>query len=109
MYVVGLAFSLSLLALAAYVGWTFYSNYRSNIGTRWQRALEAAQESATMLWQKFCIVLAAIVAQLDNVADLLGAPEAKDFINTWLGNPKVIAAVMLGIVTVTILARKRSL
>lgn len=109
MHLLGLIFSLGLLGLVGYGVWQFYLDYRSEIGTPWSRAVKAAQFSATILWQKFCIVLAAIVAQLDNVADLVGQPEAKDFINTWLGNPKLIAAIMLGMAAVTIMARKRSL
>lgn len=109
MYTLGLIFSLSILAFAGYVGWTVYSDYRTEVGTRWQRLLATAQHSATLLWSKFCIVIAAVTAQIDNVADLLGAPEAKDFINAYVGNPKIIAALMLVMATVTIVARKRTL
>ena len=110
MHMLGLLFSLALLALVGYGGWTFYKDYKDEkVGSVWQRAVAAAQHSATMLWQKFCIVVAAVVAQLDNLADLFNAPEAKDFINTWLGNPKLIAAIMLAMATITIVARKRTL
>ena len=40
---------------------------------------------------------------------LAGVPEAKDFINNWIGNPKVISAVMLAIAAITIKARSRTL
>lgn len=109
MHTLGIIFSLCLLAFASYVAWTVYSQYRIETGTRWHRLLATAEHSATILWSKFCIVVAAVTAQLDSIADLLGAPEAKDFINSWVGNPKLIAGIMLAIATITIMARKRTL
>lgn len=109
MQTLGLIFSLGLLAIVAYIAWSFYSDYRTETGTRWQRLLGAANHSVTILWAKFCLVVAAVTAQLDSIADLFGAPEAKDAINAYVGNPKIIAAVMLAMACVTIFARKRTL
>jgi hypothetical protein len=97
----------SVLALIGFVCWTVYSQYRLTTGTVFQRLLAGARNSATILWSKFVAVIALITMQLDNVADLLGSPELKEFINQWVGNPKTIAAVMLIISGVTIYARLR--
>jgi hypothetical protein len=96
-----------VLGLIGYIVWTVYSQYRLATGTPFQRALAGARNSATILWTKFVAVVALVTLQLDNIADLLGAPEAKDFINQWVGNPKVIAAIMLAIASVTFYARVR--
>lgn len=109
MHTLGIIFSIAMLAFAAYVAWTVYSQYRKETGTTWNRLLATAEHSATILWSKFCYVLAGIVGQLDNIADFFNAPEAKDFINTWIGNPKLIAGIMLAMAFITIMARKRTL
>lgn len=107
LHAIGIGFTIAMLAFAAYVVWVNYSEYRKTTGTTWERLLATARNSATILWSRFCFVLAGIVAQLDNFTDLIGQPEMKDFINTWVGNPKVIAAIMLGIASITIYARTR--
>lgn len=109
MTIVGTTFTVAIIALAAYFAVTLYINYRKAVGTTWQRLVTAAESSATMLWAKFCAILAALVSQLDNIADIAGQPEAKTFIDSWIGNPKIIAAVMLGIAVITMAARKRTL
>jgi cellobiose-specific phosphotransferase system component IIC len=96
-----------VLGLIGYIVWTVCSQYRLTTGTHFQRALAGARNSATILWTKFVAVVALVTMQLDNLADLLGAPEAKDFINQWVGNPKIIAAIMLAIASVTFYARVR--
>jgi H+/gluconate symporter-like permease len=102
-----IAFLAAVLFLFGYIVWTVYSQYRAASGTQFQRLLAGARNSATILWSKFVTLVALITLQLDNIADLLGAPEAKDFINQWIGNPKTIAAIMLVIASVTFYARTR--
>lgn len=98
-----------LFLIAAYYAGLVYFQYRKTTGTFWQRIIPAAGNSATMLWGKFVLVLSALVSQLDNIADLLGQPEIKDYIQTTLGNPKAVATVMALIAVVTMVARKRTL
>lgn len=102
-----IVFDVAIAALFCYIAVTVYLQYRKQVGTTWERLLGAAKDSATILWSKFCILLACVVGQLDSLADLFGAPELKDFINTWIGNPKVISGVMLAIASITIYARMR--
>jgi thiol:disulfide interchange protein len=102
-------FSIAVLLVAAWIIWTFVQAYWREQGSTFDRLLGAAQESATILWSKFTVIVAAIVAQLGDIADLIGQPEWKDAINVWLGNPKVVAGVMLAISVITITARKRTL
>lgn len=109
MHTIKVFFDLLFLAIIAYVGVTNYLQYRKEVGTTWQRLLATAKDSATILWSKFCILVAAVAGEADNLADFLGAPEAKDFINNWIGNPKVISAIMVAIALITIKARGRTL
>ena len=109
MHVARLIVSLAFLAVAGWIVWTFVQAYRKETGSTFDRLLMAARESATILWAKFCMIVAAVVSQLDNLADFIGQPEWKDAINTYLGDPKIIAGVMLAISVITISARKRTL
>jgi hypothetical protein len=104
-----LLIDLAFAAVFVVVGFHLFTQYRKANGSTWQRLLSAAKESATILWGKFCLLLAALVSQLDNLADIAGMPEAKTFIETWLGNPKAVAGIMLALSLVTIAARKRTL
>ena len=105
-----LAWTVGTLILLAYVVWTIYSQYSKEVGTSvWSRLIAACRDSATILVAKLTAILAVVVAQLDNLADLFNAPEAKDFINQWVGNPKVISAIMLAITFLVFRARMRTL
>lgn len=108
LFYIRILFDVGIGVFGLYVAYTFYSQYnKENAPTVWQRLLWTARDSATILWSKFVFVLSAVVAQLDNFADLLGLPELKDFINKWIGNPQVISGVMLAIAAITIYARTR--
>jgi hypothetical protein len=109
MQTIRLLLSLAFAALAIYVAVTVYLEYLKAQGSTWDRLLCAAKDSATMLWSKFCLLVAGITGSLDSVADLLGAPQMSDFVNKWVGNPKIIALVMLVISIITMTARKRTL
>ena len=99
----------TLAAIAVYYIVVTYMRYRSGVGTQWERLIAAASNSATMLWSKFVLVLSAVVSQLDNVADFLGQPEMKGYIQTLIGNPKIIATVMALIAIVSMMSRARTL
>lgn len=108
MHTIRVIFDLCLVAALGYIVVTFYLQYREEqVGTWWQKSLAAARDSATILWTKFCAALALVVYQLDNIADLAGFPEVKEFINVWFGNPQVISGLMLAIAAVTFWARTR--
>jgi hypothetical protein len=107
--VIRYTFDIGILAVAAYFAYTVYDGYRDATGTTWQRLLAGARSSATILWAKFCLILAGLVGNLDTLADALGQPEMKQYIADALGNPKAVAIVMLVISTVSFLARLRRL
>ncbi len=109
METIRLIFALGTAAVAALLVFDVYRRYLKASGTTWQRLLSAGRDSATILWSKFVIVLAGLVGNLDSVADFLGQPEAKQYIQDALGNPKAVAAVMLAIAFVSMMARNRTL
>ena len=59
--------------------------------------------------QKFCLLLAGLVGSLDSLADLAGLPEVKTYIELALGNPKVVAGVMVAVAVITLKARARTM
>jgi len=107
-YVTG-SVSIAFLAIVAFVAWNVYSQYRKAQGTVWERLLASARNSATMLWGKFSIAVAGIIANLDPIATWIGGPDAANFLNTYIGNPKILAAVMLVISMISMWARTRTL
>ena len=109
MQIFSLVIAFSLVGLTVWFGVDIYRGYAKGTGTTWERLLNAGKDSATMLWGKFTIVLAGIVGNLDKVADFLGQPEVKTYIETALGNPKAVALAMVGIAAVTMWARLRTL
>lgn len=111
MGIFGWIFDSIMFAILLYVIVTFALQYRkhsADADTIWRKLVAAAKDSATILWSQFCIAAAAIVYQLDAFADFIGAPELKTYINTIFGNPKVVAAIGVGIAFITIWARTRS-
>ncbi len=58
MRVLGIMLSLAILAFVVYVAVTFYLDFRKVPGTTTERLLIAARDSATVLWAKFCILVA---------------------------------------------------
>lgn len=115
LHTINLVCSLALAIFAVYmvamihVEFNKATSTRTGLWNKWDRLIIACRNSATMLWMKFCMILAGVVGNLDQIATFLGAPELSTFINTWIGNPKVIAAIMLGIAFVGAAARKRTL
>lgn len=99
---------LLLLVLAAYVSYVVVSSYLSTSGTWWERLLAASQNSATILWSKFVMLIGFATAGMDSVADLLGMPEVKDVIQSAM-KPQYVALFVVVVAAVTILARKRTM
>jgi hypothetical protein len=103
-----LILSLGALALAAYIVFTFAREYREAKGSTWDRLLEASRDSATILWQKFVILVAAVGASLGQLADMIDQPELKESIQSAL-KPEYVAAFVIGTALVSWWARKRTM
>jgi hypothetical protein len=108
LHAIKLAFGLGFLAIGFYVVYSLVDQYRQSTNTGYKRLWDAAYGSATKLWAKFVIVVAGVTANLDSLADFLGMPELKTAIDIYIGNPKIIAGVMLVISLVSIKARNRT-
>lgn len=102
------AIFLALLTIAAYVAYVVVSSYLASTGTAWERLLATSQNSATILWSKFVMLLGFATAGMDFVADLLGMPEVKDMIQSVM-KPQYVAVFVLAVAAITILARKRTM
>jgi hypothetical protein len=100
---------LFFLGLLIVVGFHLVRQYRKATGSTWERLLTAGKESATILWGKFCMLLSGLIASLDSVAEFFNVPELKTYIEMALGNPKVVAGIMLVLSAVSIYARRRTL
>lgn len=108
LYTIKLAFGLGFLAIAVYVTYDLILNYKASTNIGYKRLWDAAYGSSTKLWAKFVMVIAGLAANLDSMADFLGMPELKTAIDIYIGNPKIIAGVMLVISLVSIKARNRT-
>jgi hypothetical protein len=80
--------------------------FTSAAGNVWQRLWAAARHSATVLWARFVVVLAAGADALIWLADVLGAPSVAGAIQQYL-QPSYVAALMIGIAFISELARRR--
>ena len=99
---------LILFAALVYVVVDFVRAYRAASGTLWQRLLATSRHSATILWQRFTIALAAFADALVWLAELLNAPGVAEPIKSML-QPQYVAALMVAIAIVGELARRRTL
>lgn len=99
---------LILLGIAAYVAYVIVSSYLASSGTVRERLLATSQNSATILWSKFVMLLGFATAGMDFVADLLGMPEVKDMIQSVM-KPQYVAVFVVAVAAITILARKRTM
>jgi hypothetical protein len=115
METIKILFAIFCLGVFVYVGVTFYMQYRAQVAQdtktgvnrpTWRRLLQAAEDSETILWNKFVILLAAGVADLNNFLDLIGASDLKQYVNDIFGSPKIVAAVAMAIAVISIMARR---
>jgi hypothetical protein len=82
--------------------------FLSSAGTIWQRLWAAARHSATVLWARFVVAVAAGVDALVWLADIAGSPGVAAAIQQYL-SPSVVAGVMIAIAVIAELARRRTL
>ena len=114
MHTIGTIFIIVVLLFDCYVAFDFYRRYKAHQAAdpnegKWVSAFHAMHDSATILWTKFTTVISTIMLFLDPIAELLGGDEAKNAMHEYIGNPKIWAADILGITTVTFFARMRSI
>lgn len=86
----------------------FIIEYRAATGTMFQRAVSAAHDSATMLWQYIVLFSANLLAWSEKGAEALNLPDVQSFLTEHV-KPGMLATVMTGIAIVTIVARLRGL
>jgi len=83
-------------ALAAFLAWRFVQNYRAATGTRWERTLAAAKDSATVLWSYIVMAGGYLLTFTVNAADAFNLPDVR----TWIQGH--LTAEMFGIALVTV-------
>lgn len=103
-----LLLALIPLGILAYVGWTIYSEYKASAKTGWQRWLDAAEGSATILWAKFVMGVGAVTGALTSLADYFNEPSISSTIQSVL-KPQYVAVFVVFIGIITVWARKRTL
>src|SRR5712692_4313398 len=77
-------------------------------GTLWQKLLAVGRHSATILWARFTVAVAALADGAVWVADFLGSPQVAGAMQAHL-DPRTVAAVMVAVAVVSELARRRTL
>src|SRR5260370_12975481 len=95
-------------AIAAYFIFDFIRSFNWGVGSVWQRVLAGAKNSATILWSRFTVVVAAVASALIQVADLVNAPSVATAIQTYL-KPSTVAAIMVTVAVISEWARRRTL
>ena len=100
---------LGLIAFAGYVVIQFIINYRKTTdATLTARLITAAENSATILWQQFVMLIASITGALAALANYLGDPTLANAIQQVL-KPEYVALFTLVVAFVTVWARQRTL
>lgn len=96
-------------ALSVYIAVTVYMSYRKNSSlTGWARWRATAMDSATMLWGKFSLLIAGIVANLDTFFNAVGLPQVTDAINKY-ADPRIAAAIIAVIAAGSMIFRSRTI
>lgn len=103
-----LAFLSLVLGVVAFFGWRFAQTFRAAVGSPWERALAAAKDSATVLWQYVVAFAGVAIAWAAQAADYLNLPEVRGFIQQNL-QPEYVGAAFMAIAVVSIVARLRTL
>jgi hypothetical protein len=99
---------LVLLAVLNWVVYSFITEYKKAEGSGFERLINAARGSATVLWSKFVIAVGAVASVLMGAADALNMPEVKTSIQIYL-TPEHTALLLIGVAVVTQWARGRTL
>jgi hypothetical protein len=102
------AIDLIVIAAVVYLIADSVRAFFSAAGSMRQRLWAAARHSATVLWARFCVAVAALVDVLVWIADLLNAPGVAGAIQSYL-SPSVVAGIMIAIAVITEIARRRTL
>jgi len=121
MHTLNVILGYGFLALVVYIAVVFWLHWRKAVpqttgdGTGFwnknptlQRIVMATQGSATILWNGFVCLMAAVVGGIGQFGDLIGDPNIRAYAGVILA-PKVVAAAVLTIGIISIVARKRTL
>ena len=104
-----LILACGILAFAGYVVFTFWREYRESTAPKvWNRLLKASRNSATILWQKFVILVAALGSSLGALAEMIDHPELKASIQAAL-KPEYVALFVITTALISWWARKRTM
>lgn len=99
---------LVILVLIACIIIDFLREFATVKGSVWQRLLAAGKGSATIIWQRFLMLIGAGTAALAELADLLNAPGVADTIKSYM-QPQYVAAFIIVAALIGELARWRTL
>jgi hypothetical protein len=109
MHTLRVAMGIGFLCVFVYIAVTVAMQYaKESDKTGWARWRATAQDSATLLFGKFVALVAAGMGGIGQIADLLGAPEVKDWLNSHIGDAKVLSSVMLAIAVGIFMTRMRT-
>jgi len=108
MYIVSTFILLGVVALAATVAFTFIVQYREAKGSAWERALEAARDSATILVQKITILISGIGSVAALFGEWFDIPGLKETVQSAL-RPEYVVAFVVVTALLSWFARKRTL
>jgi len=103
-----LVLDLVLLALVAFVVADAVRSWRGATGTVWKKLLAVGKQSATILWARFCVLLAVLADGLIELADLVGSPAVAAAMEQHL-TPSTVAAIMVAVAVISEWARRRTL
>lgn len=110
MHTLRMVFGIFCLAVFVYIAATIvWQYYHETDKTGWARWLATARDSATLLFNKLVALVAAAIGGAGQIADLLGAPELRDWLNAHIGDAKVLSSVILAITVCIFLTRMRTL
>lgn len=99
------------IVLAAIVGYFIYDfvvTFATSTGTIWQRLLATGKQSATILWQRFVVIVTGLSGGLVMLADYLNAPGVGDAIKSVI-QPQYVAVFVIAIALISEIARRRTL
>jgi hypothetical protein len=103
-----IAFTAVVLAIFAYVVFDFAREYIRASGSTWDRLIAAGKGSATIVWQRFVMLISAVAGGLASLADWLNAPGLADAIKDAM-TPEYVAFFMIAVAIITEIARRRTL